>query len=81
MTAIITGDIIDSQNHTASEWLDVLKRYFSKLGTSPKDWEIYRGDEFQLRVSIQSALEVAIHIKALIKINKGIGCANGNRYW
>jgi len=77
MEAIITGDIINSDEYPASEWLDVLKNYFSKLGESPTDWEIYRGDEFQLRVPLKEALEVAIHIKALMKSIKGLDVRMG----
>ncbi|KKL81788.1 hypothetical protein LCGC14_1991230, partial [marine sediment metagenome] len=46
MIAIITGDIINSENYAVSEWIDILKNYLSKYGESPKDWDIYRGDEF-----------------------------------
>lgn len=72
MTAIITGDIINSQKHKASEWIDILKNQFSKWGESPSDWEIYRGDEFQIRIPIKKALWAAILIKALIKSNKDL---------
>ncbi|MEL6917366.1 MAG: SatD family protein [Bacteroidota bacterium] len=67
MIAIITGDIINSENYNSSEWMGVLKKYFSQLGETPQDWEIYRGDEFQLKVSKENALQTAIHIKALVK--------------
>lgn len=77
MEAIITGDIINSDDYPASEWLGVLKNYFSKLGESPTDWEIYRGDEFQLRMPLEQALEVAIHIKALMKSIKGLDVRMG----
>lgn len=77
MEAIITGDIINSEEYPASEWLYVLKNYFLKLGESPTDWEIYRGDEFQLRVPMNKALEIAIHIKALMKSIKGLDVRMG----
>lgn len=72
MTAIITGDIINSEKHKASEWINTLKNQFSNWGKSPSDWEIYRGDEFQIRIPIKKALWVAILIKALIKSNKDL---------
>ena len=75
--AIITGDIINSEQHNSSEWLGTLKSYFSKLGKSPEDWEIYRGDEFQLKVPLNKALETAIHIKALMKSVKGLDVRMG----
>ncbi|MGI9551550.1 MAG: SatD family protein [Aurantibacter sp.] len=77
MEAIITGDIINSEDYKTSEWLDILKNYFSKLGESPTNWEIYRGDEFQLKVPLGRALEVAIHIKALMKSIKGLDVRMG----
>lgn len=77
MEAIITGDIINSEDYQAAEWLDILKNYFSRLGESPTNWEIYRGDEFQLRVGPGQALEVAIHIKALMKSIKGLDVRMG----
>ncbi|NNE78149.1 MAG: hypothetical protein HKN31_13885 [Pricia sp.] len=77
MIAIITGDIIDSENYKSSEWLDILKDYLSQLGESPKDWEIYRGDEFQLKTRQEEALKTAIHIKALIKSIKGLDVRMG----
>lgn len=77
MIAIITGDIINSEDYRASEWLGVLKNYLSKLGEPPKDWEIYRGDEFQLRVPLEQAFEVAIRIKAIMKSIKGLDVRMG----
>ena len=77
MEAIITGDIINSEDYKASEWLVILKSYFSELGESPTDWEIYRGDEFQLRVPLEQALEVSINIKALLKSIKGLDARMG----
>ncbi|WP_276167171.1 SatD family protein [Zobellia alginiliquefaciens] len=77
MVAIITGDIINSENHNSSEWLGILKDYLSKLGNSPIDWEVYRGDEFQLKIAKEDALEAAIHIKALIKTVKGLDVRMG----
>ncbi|MEO9893420.1 SatD family protein [Aurantibacter sp.] len=77
MKAIITGDIINSEKHQASIWMDILKNCFSQIGESPHDWEIYRGDEFQLKVSAAKALEVALHIKARIKSIKGLDVRMG----
>lgn len=72
MIAIITGDIINSEEHKASEWIDILKNQFSKWGETPIDWEIYRGDEFQLKTEPHNALRKAIQLKALIKSIKGL---------
>lgn len=77
MIAIITGDIINSENHPSSEWMDILKEYFSRFGPSPMNWEIYRGDEFQLKVTQENALFVAIQIKAILKSIKGLDVRMG----
>ncbi len=65
--AVITGDIINSRADTAATWISRLKPLFHQFGKSPMDWEIYRGDEFQLRLPQQAALKTAIQIKALVK--------------
>ncbi len=72
MIAIITGDIINSEKYKVSDWLVGLKTYLSTLGKTPKDWDIYRGDEFQLKVDPSDALKVAIEIKSQIKQFKGL---------
>ena len=72
MIAIITGDIINSENHPATEWMELLKKYFNGFGPSPMNWEIYRGDEFQLKVTESNALFTAIRIKAMLKSIKGL---------
>ena len=66
---MITGDIINSRElKNPDQWLTPLKKVFSTEGKSPKTWEIYRGDSFQLEVGKpEHALLVAIHIKACIK--------------
>ena len=71
MIAIITGDIINSDIYKVSDWMVGLKAYLSTLGNTPKDWDIYRGDEFQVKVDPSIALKVAIEIKSLIKQFKG----------
>jgi len=77
MVAIITGDIINSEEHTFSDWIPVLKKYFSTIGQTPRDWEIYRGDEFQLKVAKEEALRTAIHVKAVIKSIKNLDVRMG----
>lgn len=67
MIAVITGDIMNSRVGPPSKWLDNLKEVLSKYGKEPKQWEIYRGDSFQLALSPEKAVEAAIHIKASIK--------------
>ena len=72
MIAIITGDIINSEKSKDSEWLNILKNEFSKWGNTPVDWEIYRGDEFQLKINPKKALWAAIQIKAVVKSIKNL---------
>jgi hypothetical protein len=68
--AIITGDIINSTQDISARWIGVLKPFFRQFGETPEDWEIYRGDEFQLRLAPEAALRTAIQLKALVKQQK-----------
>jgi hypothetical protein len=68
--AVITGDIIKSRDGEPKEWLNILKDTLQQYGSSPKDWDVYRGDSFQLAIAPQKALTAALHIKASIKQNK-----------
>ena len=77
MIAILTGDIINSEHYNVSDWMSILKEYFLQLGSTPQVWEIYRGDEFQIKVAAVDALEVAIAIKAKIKTIKGLDVRMG----
>ena len=72
MIAILTADLINSAAYETEVWMGVLKRSLSAWGDSPGDWEIYRGDEMQLRTSPQQALQIAIELKASIKRIKGL---------
>lgn len=65
MQAVLTGDIINSQSN--NKWQKVLVSVLNTYGTEPEQWEIYRGDSFQLEVEAQKGLEAAIHIKATLK--------------
>ena len=68
MTSIIIGDIINSRKLSTKKWLVPLKQFLANQGKSPKDWEIFRGDQFQLEVkNPEDALLIAIQIKALMK--------------
>lgn len=68
MTSIITGDIINSRKLPSAQWMDGLKALFSHFGNNPGEWEIYRGDEFQLEVKHpEDALLTALQIKAYLK--------------
>jgi hypothetical protein len=69
MISIITGDIVNSRKLNNQElWLNPLKSLLNEWGNNPQQWEIFKGDYFQLEISdpLQS-LRVALRIKALIK--------------
>lgn len=71
MKTTITGDIVNSQSVDKPEiWLNPLKKLFSKFGDSPSEWEIYRGDSFQITVPTEDAVRVSILIKSVIKKQK-----------
>lgn len=67
MVAVITGDIINSRESDVEKWLAPLKNVLNYYGKTPKDWEIFRGDSFQLAIAPEKALLAAIHIKSVIK--------------
>ena len=68
MTAILTADIINSRKLSSKIWINDLKAFLNTFGQSPNDWEIYRGDEFQLEIkNPEEALLVAFQLKAFFK--------------
>jgi len=70
MIAVLTGDIINSREGYTLDWLNKLKETLNLYGTSPQQWEIFRGDSFQLITNPKQALLIALHIKAAIKQSK-----------
>lgn len=72
MTSIITGDIINSRESEPKQWLNALKDALTVFGTTPKTWEVFRGDSYQLEVKPENALYAAALIKATIKKFKNI---------
>lgn len=68
MNCIITGDVKGSRRAKSENWLEGLKKLLLQFGKTPMDWEIYRGDEFQLEVkNCEEALLVAFQIKAYLR--------------
>ncbi len=67
MIAVLTGDIKNSTEHKTAKWLPILKQALGRYGKEPSDWEIYRGDSFQLQTTTEQALEASVYIKACIK--------------
>ncbi|MCX7987092.1 MAG: hypothetical protein N2662_09150, partial [Bacteroidales bacterium] len=73
MISVLTGDIIHSSRVSPEKWLKALKGVLGSIGSSPRQWEIFRGDSFQAEVGDPlEALEVSIKIKAAIKTIKGL---------
>ena len=68
MICILTGDIKGSRKAKSKNWLAELKQLFLQFGKNPTDWEIYRGDEFQIEIKdCEEALLIAFQIKAFLR--------------
>lgn len=72
MIAIITGDIINSQQSDTEVWLPKLKGLLGTWSETPENWEVYRGDEFQLKCSVDEVFRKALLIKSLIKTSENL---------
>ncbi|SHG58517.1 SatD family (SatD) [Flavobacterium fluvii] len=71
MIGIITGDIVNSRKLSSKIWIDGLKNLLNTFGENPVEWDIYRGDEFQLEVkNPEEALIIALQIKSYFKTLK-----------
>ena len=69
MKAVITADIINSTKSTTNSWMVELKKTLNFFGKEGKDWEIYRGDEFQIVLNNPAiSFYTALIIKASLKI-------------
>ncbi len=69
--AVITGDIINSSEFETKIWIKKLKEILSEAD-SERNWEIFRGDSFQLICEAEKALEILLFIKSGIKSIKGL---------
>ncbi len=74
MISILTGDIIKSRSIKNPEvWLSTLKEALTQCSKSPSQWEIYRGDSFQLEIEdVADSFKAALYIKACIKTIKDL---------
>lgn len=73
MTSVITGDIIKSREEHPEKWMTTLKNTLSILSPDSSNWEIYRGDSFQIEIEdIAQSFLAAVYIKACIKMIKGL---------
>lgn len=71
MTSVITGDIIGSRQQESEHWVEGLKTILAPFGPTPSQWEVYRGDEFQIEVkNPEDVLLAAILIKAHLRTIK-----------
>ncbi|QSW90022.1 MULTISPECIES: SatD family protein [Flavobacterium] len=71
MTSVITGDIIGSRQQESEHWVEDLKKILHPLGKTPSQWEVYRGDEFQIEITNpEDALWTAVLIKARLRALK-----------
>ncbi|PQJ81796.1 SatD family protein [Polaribacter glomeratus] len=73
MTSILTGDIINSRKNDDNFWLKTLKETLDTFGESPKYWQIYRGDSFQVEIkNCESAFYAALKLKSYLKSTENI---------
>ena len=70
MVAVITGDIIASKQGEKAVWHEQLQSGLSKFGQQPHDWDIYRGDSFQLAVAADQAFYACLYLKACLRALK-----------
>ncbi|KQO32626.1 hypothetical protein ASF10_20925 [Flavobacterium sp. Leaf82] len=83
MTSVITGDIIGSRQQTSKHWVEDLKKILSVFGEMPGQWEVYRGDEFQIEIknpedALWSAILIKAHLKA-IKLDARMSIGFGSK--
>ncbi len=67
METIITGDIVNSRSVNSEIWLNPLKELFTDIADSREDWDVFRGDSFQISVTSEDAFRVSVLIKSAIK--------------
>lgn len=76
MIAVITGDIVNSRRWDSPEiWMSPFKNVLSRFGNPGEQWEIVRGDMFQLEVSNpEDALRTCFRIKSHFKSTGDLDC-------
>jgi len=67
MVSILTGDVINSKKVKPDVWLLSLRKILSEYANENEQWEIFRGDSFQVEVELTKALELAFKIKLAMK--------------
>jgi predicted DNA-binding protein YlxM (UPF0122 family) len=77
MIAVITGDLINSRKYAPEEYTSLLKMCLGRFGQPSTDWEIYRGDSFQIKCQAKKALQTAFVLKARMMTVKGLNVRMG----
>lgn len=77
MIAVITGDLINSRQSSPNIWMPDLKAVLDQYGESPKTWELFRGDSFQLKTSTEKVLLCAMHLKAAMRQHSNLDLRMG----
>ncbi|MBW2960592.1 transcriptional regulator [Mesonia aestuariivivens] len=74
MISIITGDIINSQSiKLPKAYLAQIRATLQVLGEEQTDWEIFRGDSFQIEIKDPlDAFWKCVYIKACLKTHKDL---------
>jgi hypothetical protein len=68
LISVITGDITNSKRIPTEVWQKPLIEELKTIGATPKQWEIFRGDSFQVEIDKpEEALMSAIKIKAALR--------------
>lgn len=67
MIAVITGDIVHSRKVEPKKWINTLKDCLKLFGKEQKNWEIYRGDSFQIELPVKEAIIAAILIRLCVR--------------
>jgi hypothetical protein len=83
MTSVITGDIIGSRQQKSKDWVEDLKKILSPFGETPSQWEVYRGDEFQIEIkdpkeALLTAILIKAHLRA-VKLDARMSIGFGNK--
>lgn len=82
--AVITGDLVNSATAGPEGWMDMLRHFLNRQGTSPERWEIFRGDSFQFTCDPPDALFEFLILKSMVKqiadldvrVSIGVGTAD-----
>lgn len=81
--AILTGDIVGSRKADIKIWLPILEE---SLGYYSNNFDIFRGDSFQIALPLENCIEAIFYIKSCIRtiepldVRLGLGIGEIN-YW